>query len=153
MPESPSSKTRSFLLYWLPVLLWMGVIFALSSQDKDQSKGLSDTFLFIFRLMGLDPVQMQELGIPHLVRKMAHVTEYFILYLLVHRLIASYSPQKSSLLWALLVCVLYAASDEYHQSFVPGRGADVLDVGIDSIGMTIALLLKWKKSLNSHKQS
>ncbi|MEZ4777412.1 MAG: VanZ family protein [Bacteroidia bacterium] len=140
-----SSKTQSLLFYWLPVLVWMSIIFTLSNQTKDESHGLSDLFLAIFHFLGLDPVKMQAWGIPHLIRKAAHVTEYAILYLLVHRLVYFYSPQSASLLWALVICVAYAASDEYHQTFVEGRGAQVSDVGVDSIGMLLALLWRWKK--------
>lgn len=139
-----SSKPRSLFFYWLPVVLWMAAIFVLSHQDKDESKGLSDLFLAIFHFLGLDPVKMQELGVPHLIRKTAHVVEYFILYILIHRLLYLYSPKTSSLLWALAIGVLYAASDEYHQTFVQGRGGQASDVGVDSIGMVLALLWRWK---------
>ncbi|MDX2248946.1 MAG: VanZ family protein [Bacteroidia bacterium] len=139
-----SFRAKTLVFYGLPVVLWMTVIFLLSDQTKDESKGLSDLFLAIFRFLDLDPVRMQELGVPHLIRKAAHVTEYFILYLLVYRLVYRHYPEKTSLLWTLMICIVYAASDEYHQTFVPGRGGQVSDVGVDSIGMILALLGCWK---------
>lgn len=41
---------------------------------------------------------------------------------------------------ALGLCILYAASDEFHQSFVPGRGPRVMDIGIDTLGSLVGLL-------------
>jgi VanZ family protein len=109
--------------YWLPVALWCGLIFTLSS-------------------------------IPHLttgwggwdllLRKCAHMVEYAILFLLTNRALGGTTawPSKKCLLTALVFAVAYAASDEFHQSFVPGRGPSVMDVGIDSIGALAALIIK-----------
>ena len=56
---------------------------------------------------------------------------------------------KWKLIW--LLAILYAASDEFHQSFVAGRGATVMDVGIDSIGAGLGLLWARKNSLLKEK--
>jgi VanZ family protein len=83
------------------------------------------------------------------VRKAAHVTEYAILALLVWRVLRR-PPLNPGEPWrwshaglALLIVILYAASDEFHQWFVPSREASVVDVAIDAIGAVLALLLVW----------
>ncbi len=81
--------------------------------------------------------------IHHVIRKSAHFTEYFILSLLVlHALRAG--TRDFGLRWALIVIFIvagYAALDEFHQSFVPGRGAAVTDVMLDTAGGAAAQLL------------
>jgi VanZ family protein len=79
------------------------------------------------------------------VRKAAHVTEYAILALFVGRAIfrGANTNRARSILFvgAWIACVLVAASDEFHQSFVASRGASPWDVMIDSAGAILGLLL------------
>ena len=79
-----------------------------------------------------------------------HVLEYTILTLL---LIVAFPLLKRNPLLAALVAVAYAASDEWHQTFVPHRGGHISDVLIDSLGVVIALaifwLTNWKKQLKA----
>ncbi|OGS36505.1 MAG: hypothetical protein A2293_00590 [Elusimicrobia bacterium RIFOXYB2_FULL_49_7] len=113
------------ILSWLPVLLWCSLIYYLSSL----------------------PHLKTELGVWDLVlRKIAHVTEYAVLFLLVRRAVShTASSRRTPFVHtvAVIFSVLYAASDEYHQSFVPGRGPSVVDVGIDTAGVMTGLLLWW----------
>lgn len=102
-----------FVRNWLPVLLWAGLIFALSSVP-DLGTGLG----------GWDLV----------LRKIAHVAEYAVLGALLARATA-----RANLAFAL--GTLYAISDEIHQSFVPGRAGSPLDVAIDAVGVTIGVAL------------
>ena len=76
-----------------------------------------------------------------IIRKLGHVTEYFILGLLLFRAFRSGSGELRILRWAcysFLVVVLYALSDEFHQSFVATRTASLFDVGIDTLGGILA---------------
>lgn len=101
---------------WLPVIVWAGVIFGLSSLTND--------------VLGF-------LGIK-IVRKIGHMVEYFVLALLV------YAAVRKTFRWneegaatvAGLVPLLYAVSDEFHQYFVASRICDARDVIIDMIGVT-----------------
>jgi VanZ family protein len=98
---------------WLPVLVWSGVIFAFSSiPSLNSGLGTWD----------------------YVLRKGAHMTEYAILALLLVRATGSY-------VWALSLTVAYAASDEFHQTFVRGRHGSPIDVGIDAAGALIGLAL------------
>ena len=105
------------LTIWLPVVLWAGVIFALSSiPSLGTGLGVWDTIL----------------------RKGAHVTEYAILALLLVRAVGREAP-------ALALGVLYAASDELHQSLVRGRHASPVDVAIDAVGLLLGALA-WRRA-------
>ena len=80
-----------------------------------------------------------------IIKKSAHMLGYALLALSYLRAFDG-DIRKWKLIW--LLAVLYAASDEFHQSFVPGRGPSVIDVGIDAIGAALGLL--WiKKRLNN----
>ena len=79
-------------------------------------------------------------------RKAAHVSEYAVLAVLLYRAFVHTVFQSRRVLSAglvLLSCAAYAASDEFHQSFVPSRTASLRDVTIDLGGATLAVLLYW----------
>jgi len=107
------AAVRRTLSLWLPVLLWAGLIFGLSSVPSlSTGLGLWDEVL----------------------RKCAHATEYAILAALLWRALGRE-------LLALLLAVAYAATDEVHQLFVSGRHGSPLDVAIDGAGAALGLLL------------
>ncbi len=124
----PVWRLRVFSL-WLPVVFWCAVIFYFSSIPG--LAGPWDEWDFFLR-------------------KAAHVTEYAILAFLVLRAFqeyprikaGSYAPGK--ILWAFLLSLLYAAGDEFHQSFVPERVASFIDVVIDSVGCSLGVFLRNK---------
>jgi VanZ family protein len=101
---------------WLPVVAWAALIFALSSVP-DLGTGLG----------GWDLV----------LRKLAHAAEYAILGALLVRALG-----RPGLAFAL--GTLYAASDEVHQAFVPGRMGSLVDVAIDAIGVACGIVL-WQR--------
>jgi VanZ family protein len=85
-------------------------------------------------------------GVQLVVRKGAHVTEYAILALLLYRALRRTAQKPSTewcrncAYWAWMLAFAYAASDEWHQSFVPSRGGSVHDVLIDACGAALGLL-------------
>ena len=101
---------------WIPVLGWAAVIFAFSSIPS------LSTHLGTWDL---------------LLRKAAHLTEYAILAVLLRRASGSYG-------WAFALAVAYAASDEWHQTFVRGRHGSPIDVGIDAVGISLGLMA-WRR--------
>ncbi len=84
-----------------------------------------------------------------LVRKCAHLSEYAVLTMLVWRArrkqlqIAAHSWSWPAAIEALWVAVLYAATDEFHQTFVPSREGCLRDVIIDSSGAAAGLIFLW----------
>ena len=131
---------------WLPAVLWMGVIFFMSAktgeESADQSGLIVDLLLYAWGLVfgeaPMDPALLSTLEL--FVRKAAHMSEYAVLALLsLHalRMEGASHPYRK----ALLLCALYAASDEFHQAFVPGRGPSPIDVMIDTAGGAVGLAL------------
>lgn len=113
---------------WLPVVLWGLVIFLLSTSTFsaiNTSKIIDPILLWL--IPSLSPVSV---GVMHaLVRKSAHFTEYGVLFWLLVR-----GPMARRPYLAFAICVAYAALDESHQIFVPGRTASIYDVALDSTG-------------------
>ena len=138
----------SFLRYWLPLLGWMLVIFSASADT--QSTEHTSRFLVPF-LRWLTPEIAQETidTVRWLVRKTAHLTEFAILAWLCWRALRKpirRDPRPWS--WriaglAVGAVVLYASSDEFHQSFVRNRTGLVTDVCIDTAGGIIGIGLLW----------
>jgi VanZ family protein len=103
------------LLRFVPPLALMGVIFFFSAQpDLGTGLGVWDT----------------------IIRKAAHMAEYGLLWFLWYRALELHSP-----LPAAAIALAYAASDEFHQTFVDGRHGSPLDVLIDAAGIAVAAAL------------
>jgi VanZ family protein len=110
---------RGLAWYWLPPLAWMGLIFFLSSQ----------------RLAGPSQPWLAEL-----LTKGAHFSIYAILAFWWWRALSRGRRVEKVILAAVFVIsALYGASDEFHQSFVPGRDASWLDWLTDVVGAAVAL--------------
>ncbi len=133
-----------FLKYWLPLLIWLGVIFV-GSTDLMSAEHTSRFIVPI--LLWLKPGMAPETirSILFAMRKCAHLSEYAVLALLFWRALRS-DPAlraKISILFGvvLLACAVFAASDEFHQSFVKSRTPSVRDVVLDIAGALFGLLI------------
>ncbi len=138
---------RDFLKFWLPVLIWMAAIFS-ASADSHSYEHSSRFFVPLLHWLFPHLPQAQIDYLHHLLRKCCHLTEYAILALLVFRAFNHSRNHLPPWSWprvggTLLVVFLYAASDEYHQSFVPTRTPLFSDVCIDTGGGAIGLLIAW----------
>ena len=147
----PYRQPSSLWLTGIPLVLWMGIIFLLSHQNGVDSAKVSGFFGQLLRTwleaLGVGYTEDIRSFLSGLVRKTAHVTEYLILFTLVFHLCAQYQPTPFISSW--IFCFAHALGDEYHQSFVPGRGASLADVGIDMIGATLACLLIYYRIIHS----
>lgn len=133
---------RKRVLKWSLVIVWMVVIFLFSSQNGNQSNHNNRLLVDILKNLGINLDSILGSIDDYIIRKLAHMTEYFILFhLLYNALSEKYNFWKASS-FSLLVVFLYASSDEYHQSFIPGRGPSFKDVLIDTGGGSIALIIR-----------
>lgn len=113
----------------LPPLLWAILIFILSSQPTLPSIHLS--------------------VLDFILKKSAHIFVYFTLYLLTWRalkLLQPDFPDHHPRIWllALIFCLIYALTDEYHQSLVIYRTATLQDIGYDMLGVLLAFLWRYR---------
>lgn len=107
MEKNVGKRQKSVVVLWIPAIVWMGIIFLLSSR---QSVTVSSEYLLNFLFF-----------------KTLHLIEYAILFILLVRATRSYRG-------AFILTILYAITDEMHQQFVPSRQGQPRDVIIDGVG-------------------
>lgn len=134
--------------------LWMGVIFLLSHQNGQDSSETSGIIMGLLKFLGIGSGSSVQGAFSYLVRKAGHFSEYLILAILFLRYQKERGTSGRAAFYAVLFVFLYACSDEFHQSFIPGRGPAFTDVLIDTTGgMTGILLYEWKQRLTErHNQ-
>jgi len=117
---------KNFLKYWLPVIIYLILIFYFSSLPK------------ITIIETIPAFRLKD--------KLLHIIEYFILSLLLLRAFNQYPKlQKASYLLAVSLSALYGFTDEIHQLFVQGRVFSGFDILTNYIGSSLILLRnKWK---------
>lgn len=148
-------KTISIVL----LILWMIIIFSFSSADANKSTGTSDkviTTMIEIKDKITDqetPINEKEIIVKNssfYVRKIAHITEYLILGLLMFNTLKQFNILNNY--YAIILCILYSCTDEFHQLFIKGRSGSFRDVLIDTIGILLGtylykiLVIKEKKS-------
>ena len=135
---------KSFLKYWLPLFIWLGVIFVGSTEVMSAEQ--TSRFLVPF-LRWLDPqISFAAIAAIHFaLRKLGHLTEYAIFAALLWRALrcGTCLQAKMSILFLLawLAAAIFAVTDEFHQSFVPSRTASPIDIMIDICGAMIGLII------------
>lgn len=132
------------------VILWMLVIFSFShesgSTSSNKSDGIASTLVNIISSISSHDYSDSELvevidNCIVIVRKSAHFLEYFILGLLILNIIKDYKSLTVSYIFvALLLCFIYASTDEIHQLFIPERSGRITDVLIDTFGGLCGIL-------------
>ncbi|MFF2753524.1 VanZ family protein [Psychrobacillus sp. NPDC058041] len=132
-------------LSWLAVILWMCLIFYLSHQPAAVSSELSTGIAELIEKTVEKVVPNADFimeNFHHQVRKNAHFFIYLVLGLLIMNSLKLSGIGKNKGMGAtLLICVLYAMTDEVHQLFVVGRGAQLKDVFIDSTGAIVGIVI------------
>jgi VanZ family protein len=135
---------KSFLKYWLPLLSWLAVMFVGSTNVMSAEHTSRYVVPFLLWLKpGMSPHAIWVILV--VTRKCAHVAEYAILALLLWRALRSVPvlSTKAPVLFgaALLGCAVFAASDEFHQTFIKSRTPSVRDVFLDIGGAFVGLLI------------
>ena len=135
------------------VVIWMLVIFSFSAQageeSADLSGGISHLFMSIVNQvfhLGWDEAQVLDMTAvwDYPIRKLAHMTEFGILAVLIFFALKYYvqiKTMKQRYFAAWLGAVCYAATDEFHQLFIEGRSGNLFDVCVDATGAAIAMCL------------
>lgn len=119
------------------VLIWASLIFIMSSFDATDSSNQSNFIVnIISNILNIENARLLSL----IIRKLAHFTEYLILGFLTINMLNKNDISKKYLL-SILICIIYATSDEIHQIFVPGRACQIRDILIDSIGSITGVYL------------
>lgn len=151
-------KAIKIILLLAIAIGWMIAIYKLSSMNSNNSNGKSTDIISIFIEDTLDitnnygitsshPDEQKIEKVSQLInapmRKVIHATVYFVLALFIMMLMNIIFEHKKyflSVSITLALCILFAATDEYHQTFVAGRTGQLMDVIIDSVGALVGIL-------------
>jgi len=118
------STIKYYLYYWIPPIVWAIIIFGFSANPTGK---VGSSYLLDFA-----------------VKKIVHIVEYAIFTLLIYRgLIKSEFDKKNSGYWSIFMAFIYGLSDEFHQSFTPGREPTIRDVIFDTLGGSLAIYFIW----------
>jgi hypothetical protein len=116
---------KKILEFWFPPIIWAILIFSFSSKSV--------------------PTTSEVYWQDFVIKKTAHIIEYAIFSVLIYRgFINSGVNQKQARLYSVLLAIIYALTDEFHQSFTPGRQPRIRDVIIDTIGAGLGIYSLWK---------
>jgi len=130
MKQFNNLTIKKFILYWLPTILWMLMIFYFSSHPR-----FDITYKFVF-----DFIILKALRFDFIILKALHMVEYGILYFLFFR--AFYKTTTFSLsqqfFFSFILSLFYAVTDEIHQLFIPTREGRIRDIIIDMAGIGLA---------------
>jgi VanZ family protein len=130
-------------LWWLPVIIWAGVIFFMSTRTF--GPGFSNRLLsHILALLHLKVSHQTFHILATGFRKLGHFTEYAIFAIFLYHAMgddhrSAWNPRKA--LACILLAGLYSLTDEFHQRFVPDRGSSIVDCGFDMIGATLGMVI------------
>lgn len=162
-------------VYWIFVFIWMMVIFSFSSMNPEQSNGASKNTIErtiekgseVITNIGITEETMSEQEIKNVsenlnfpLRKLMHITEYFILSILLLNVLRLYNIQQKKLhITVIAICYIYACTDEIHQILSGGRTACFTDTLIDTIGTLLGnamwgmiYKLKNKKTIDNNNK-
>src|SRR5262245_46497838 len=144
LAQTPYKRMPQFVKYWLPLLIWLAVIFVGSTSVMSAEHTSRYIVPFLLWLKpGMSPKAIWTILV--VVRKCAHVTEYTVLALLLWRALRSVPtlrPRSVRVFGAVLFgCALFAVSDEFHQTFVKSRTPSIRDVLLDVGGALLGLLI------------
>ncbi len=125
------------------------VIFGFSSQDGEASGGLSrnitNKILQIsnkYNALGQEEKEQIANKTEKIIRKVAHFSIYTVVGLLLMGLLSTYKIKENwRMILSILLGMIYAVSDEIHQSFIPGRTPQITDIYIDTLGVILGILL------------
>lgn len=139
-------------LKWILVLAWMITIFIFSNQPAVVSDEKSRFIISVFQFLGLNLDSILGELANFVVRKVAHLMEYLVFYLLLFNALREDFNSKKALFLSLIGVFLYACTDEFHQLFIPGRTGRIRDVIIDTFGGSIGLAISYFNNKNLLKK-
>ena len=131
------------------LILWMGLIFSFSSQTGTSSSSLSTKVLTRIAITIDKDMTDEEIDefvdkYSFIIRKVAHLTIYFILGILAYINLKEYMRVTPALvIYSIIFCLVYASTDEIHQLLVNGRSGNIYDVILDTCGSTLAILISY----------
>ena len=151
MTENRMKRKKTGIIWLIFTIIWMSVIFSFSAKKAVESEGMSHSVgkeigrLIVPQFTSWSEERQEQFAkmIDFPVRKCAHASEYAVLGVLMLGTAYSFAEDQGKKNRLLCWCAgtAYAATDEFHQLFVPGRSCQFRDVCIDSAGILTGIVL------------
>ena len=142
------------IIYLIMLVLWISFIFGNSLLNGPSSSSISGGISgFIYDILTKMHINIDINTLHTLIRKLAHVSEYFILGIIVILNVYQYLKEpKYYILFSIGISLLISIIDETIQTFVEGRSGNIIDIGIDSIGYLLSILIMAIILININKK-
>lgn len=127
---------------WILLIIWMIFIYMMSNQPATVSDSQSGAVIVLLSKIGINMNSIFGQLANFAVRKSAHFIEYMILAFLIFNVVNLYFNIKQVIIMSIIFTSIYAATDEFHQLFVPGREGAIRDVIIDTCGGVTLILIR-----------
>ncbi|MGX9133231.1 VanZ family protein [Rummeliibacillus sp. JY-2-4R] len=121
----------------LIVIIWLGVIFYLTASPSATG---ANTQYYLEKILGIEAPLANTLNA--IIRRLAHIIVFGLLAVFLYFVFS-----KNKLFWSWFCTTLYAATDEFHQTFVSGRTPAFYDIALDSFAAIIALMIVRKHQI------
>lgn len=152
-------STISRVLFIITTIILMSVIFSFSSENSEESSDTSGvitdkavhTFVKDYDKMSSEKKTSIREEINHIVRKTAHFSIYAALGFCISMATGRRRLFSKGSILTIILCFIYAFSDEFHQNFVPGRSCEFKDMMIDTAGATVGMLISLLVLMIIHK--
>lgn len=135
--------TKRKIIYLIVAIIWICFIFGNSLLNGASSGRLSGGITEkVFKVLQSMHINITLDTLHHLIRKGAHVTEYFLLGIIIFLNVYEYMKEpKYFISFSVAICLLISIIDETIQTMVDGRSGNIVDVGIDSIGFLVSITI------------
>ena len=133
MEKNKVKNKKNRWVFALATIFWLGVIFLFSAEPNLRSPFSYEADLVL--------------------RKFAHIAEYFILTFLIYKALSVGKAKSNLLLVSFLIALIGAVFDECHQMFVAGREGAIRDVLFDAVGILFAIYFIFRKSKNGERKN
>lgn len=138
-------KSQMKILKIILIIIWMITVFCFSGQQGTESGDTSRNFtVIIIQILTGKKLELNNPfieGIQLFIRKLAHFTVYAIGgFLIMNYAYITKMARKNQIICSIGLGGLYAITDEIHQLYVPGRSGNIIDVGIDTLGVITGVL-------------
>ncbi|MBO7085711.1 MAG: VanZ family protein [Bacilli bacterium] len=142
------------IIYLIMAIIWVGFIFGNSLLNGATSGSLSGGITEkIYNLLVNMHINIRIETLHTIIRKLAHFSEYFLLGIIIFLNVYQYLKEpKYFISFSIVICLLISIIDETIQTFVDGRSGSIMDVGIDSLGFLLSILILALIIININKK-
>lgn len=134
---------KSRIVLAILIVIWMITVFCFSNDNSQKSSNKSEKIVEVISQICDNKIREKD-KLETIVRKSAHMLIYTIGGILFFLYFNTYDIVfKKKIIYSIIICVIYAITDEIHQGFVPGRSPQITDILIDTAGVNIGIVISY----------